>query len=201
MGEMFTRYHGRRSRWLVVAILFAGAIAGTTIMSPVLANLAGFGGVATATSQTRSVSCNAYAFQPVDSATGADYANAKRTRVGTGGSGFYSCDPGIPHRAVVTKVQFSIWDGSGSSEVKFCGLFRSGLTSSNVDTVQELASVPATGIAQAPGFARLTDSSIQNATIDTSAFVYWAQCNLPQAGQSLGIFGANVTFTISAANG
>jgi hypothetical protein len=98
-------------------------------------------------------------------------------------------------------VQFSIWDGSGSSEVKYCGLYRSGLTASGSDTIQELASTPATGIAEAPGYARLTDTSIQHATISNASYVYELQCNLPQAGQSLGIFGADVIYTISAANG
>jgi hypothetical protein len=101
----------------------------------------------------------------------------------------------------VTKVQFSIWEGSGSSEVKFCGLYRSGLAEAGSEVIQELAAVPPTGIAQAPGFARLTDTSIQNATINNNAFAYWLQCNLPQAGQSLGLYGADVWYTITAANG
>ena len=104
-------------------------------------------------------------------------------------------------RCWVTKVQVSVWDGSGSSEVKFCGLYRSGLTESSSETVQELAAFSPTGIAQAPGFARLTDTSIQNATVNTNSFAYWLQCNLGQAGQSLGLYGADVVYTITAANG
>jgi hypothetical protein len=69
------------------------------------------------------------------------------------------------------------------------------------ETVQELAALAPTGIAQAPGFARLTDTTIQNATIDNSKFSYWLQCNLEQAGQSLGLYGANVIYTISTTNG
>jgi hypothetical protein len=151
--------------------------------------------------QTRSVSCHAFDFSPVDTATGSDYALTKRYRTGTEGSGFFVCDPGLPHRAVVTKVQFSIWDGSGSSQVQYCGLYRSGLAESSSETVQELAAVPATGIAQAPGFARLTDTSIQNATVNNNSFAYWLQCNLGQAGQSLGLYGADVFYTITATNG
>jgi hypothetical protein len=157
----------------------------------------------TATSQTRSVSCHAFEFLPIDSATHGDYFNSKRIRADTAsGSGFFVCDPKLPTRAVVTKVQFSIWDGSGSSEMKFCGLYRSGLGGATVaETIIELAAVPPTGIAQAPGFARLTDTSIQNPTIDNSKYAYWLQCNIPQAGQSLGLYGADVIYTISAANG
>lgn len=158
-------------------------------------------GAAAATSQTRSASCHAFDFRPIDSATDYGYANTKRIRVGTAGSGFFTCNPGLPQRAVVTEVQFSIWDGSGSSEVKFCGLYRSGLSSASSEVVQALAQLPATGIAQAPGFARLTATSITHATVNTSSFAYWLQCNLEQAGQSLGLYGADVIYTISTANG
>jgi hypothetical protein len=103
---------------------------------------------------------------------------------------------------VVTKVQFSVWDGSGSSQMKDCGLYRAGLGGATAaESVLELAAVPPTGIAQAPGFARLTDTTIQNATIDNSRFSYWLQCNIEQAGQSLGLYGANVIYTISHTNG
>jgi hypothetical protein len=154
-----------------------------------------------AASQTRSTSCGPFDFQPVESDTQADYANAKRIRKGTSGTGFFSCNPSLPTRAVVTKVQFSVWDGSGSSQLKYCGLYRSGLTGPTSDNVQELAAVPGTGIDQAPGFARLSDTSIRNATIDTGKYVYWLQCNLEQSGQSLGLFGADVLYTITGANG
>jgi hypothetical protein len=64
-----------------------------------------------------------------------------------------------------------------------------------------MAAMPATGIATAPGLARLQDMTIGFATIDPTKYVYWLQCNLGQAGQSLGIFGADVIYKISAANG
>jgi hypothetical protein len=198
---MFARFASAHSRWATTAILLIGATLGVTVGSSVLAGLAGPDAVTAATTQSRSESCNAFGFVPVDSTTGSDYFNAKRIRAGTAGSGFFICNLALPARAVVTKVQFSIWDGSGSSEVKYCGLYRSGLDSTSFDTIQELAAVPATGIAQAPGFARLTDTTIQNSTIDNTNHSYWLQCNLGQYGQSLGIFGASVTYTITATNG
>jgi hypothetical protein len=183
-----------------VSTLLVGAVLAATLGAPFL-HLIGVGQVEAATQQTRSASCSAFDFVPLDSATQADFFNAKRIRAGTGGSGFFVCDPGLPSKAVVTKVQISIWDGSGSSEVKFCGLYRSGLESSTQDIVQEMAAMGPTGISEAGGFARLTDTSIQNATIDNTRFSYWIQCNLTQAGQSLGLFGADVIYTISATNG
>jgi len=172
----------------VVAVVAAGSFAPTAASSA-------------RTAQTRSVSCHAFNFTPLDTATGSNYASSKRYREGSAGSGFFVCNPALPHRAVVTKVQFSIWDGSGSSQVQFCGLYRSGLAEAGSEVVQELASMPATGIAEAPGFARLTDASIQNATVNNNGYAYWLQCALPQAGQSLGLYGADVYYTITAANG
>jgi hypothetical protein len=187
-----------RLAFLVAAVMVVSALAANAVVSgPGAASAA-----SSAATQTRSVSCSSFQFLPVDSATQSDYANSKRIRSGTSGSGFFSCNPGLPTRAVVTKVQFSIWDGSGSSELKFCGLYRAGLGDADgAESVQELAAVPPTGLAEAPGFARLTDTSIQRATIDNSKFSYWLQCNLGQAGQTLGLYGADVIYTIRNTNG
>src|SRR3954447_2848998 len=182
---------------LLPSVAIVSAIAAVVATSPFAATASSSARAA----QTRSVSCHAFSFTPLDTATVSNYASTKRYRDGAGGSGFFVCDPGLPNKAVVTKVQISIWDGSGSSEVKFCGLYRSGLAAATSETVQELAAFDPTGIAQAPGFARLTDTSIQNPTVNTQGFAYWLQCNLPQAGQSLGLYGADVYYTIAAANG
>lgn len=176
-----------------IALAFAAVVA-TSSLASITASSA-------TTTQTRSVSCHAFGFTPLDTATGSDYAATKRYRTGTDGSGFFVCDPGLPHRAVVTKVQFSVWDGAGSSQVQYCGLYRSGLYARNSETVEALASVPSTGLAEAPGFARLTDTSITNAVVNNNNYAYWLQCNLGQAGQSLGLYGADVYYTITATNG
>jgi len=193
----------RRARvWrgaLVVLVVSAASALGTS--AAVSGPRAAIASSPAATSQIRSASCHAFEFLPVDSATGSDYFNSKRIRSGTGGSGFFTCNPGLPTRAVVKKVQFSIWDGSGSSQMKFCGLYRSGLVGATSESIQELAAMPGTGIAQAPGFARLTDTTIKNAVVDNSKWAYWLQCNIEQAGQSLGLYGADVIYTISAVNG
>jgi hypothetical protein len=198
--EMFAmvRHSGvLRRAVLLSSVAIASAFAAVVATSSFAATAA----PSATAAQTRSVSCHAFDFTPLDTVTGSDFASTKRYRTGTDGSGFFVCNPGLPHRAVVTKVQFSVWDGSGSSEVRFCGLYRSGLAASSAETVQELAAFPATGIAQAPGFARLTDTSIQNATVNTNNYAYWLQCNLGQAGQSLGLYGADVFYTITATNG
>lgn len=192
----------RAGTWRTVSLLVSVSAASAFAAGVATSSFAASAASQASATQTRSVSCSAFGFVPVDSATGSDYFNSKRIRAGTSGSGFFVCNPGLPDRAVVTRVDFSIWDGSGSSQVKFCGLYRSGLGGATVaETVQELAALPATGIAQAPGFARLTDTSILNSTVNTRSYGYWLQCNLEQAGQSLGVYGADVYYKITPANG
>jgi hypothetical protein len=111
------------------------------------------------------------------------------------------CDPGLPNRAVVTTVQFTLRD-SASGDIKFCGLLRSGLAPQSATSYQVLASVPATPLGDPdPGTVRKTDTSIDFATIDNARFGYWLQCRLGGDGGDLGIYGASVTYQISAANG
>ena len=150
----------------------------------------------------RSASCSAFGFVPADSATGYDYAGGKRIPRLNGGKGFFVCPQGLPTRAVVTKVQFSIWDGNGLYELKYCGLYRSGLdTAANAETVR-LASMGPTGISQARASPSDPGASIQNATVDATNHVYGFECDLSgDGGESLGIYGTTVTYTISAANG
>jgi hypothetical protein len=191
-----------RGSWRAVVLLVSVSAASAFAAGVTTSSFGASAASPAAASQTRSASCSAFGFVPADSATSADYFNSKRIRAGTSGSGFFTCNPGLPDRALVTRVDVSIWDGSGSSQVKFCGLYRSGLTTAtSAETVQELAALPPTGIAQAPGFARLTDTSIRLAAVNTRSYGYWLQCNLEQAGQSLGLYGADVYYTITSTNG
>jgi hypothetical protein len=69
-------------------------------------------------------------------------------------------------------------------------------------------SVTNTGAADKPGVLRYTDSSISFATVDNANFAYSLQCQivyhdglLSSLGDRFGIIGADITYTISAANG
>jgi hypothetical protein len=153
------------------------------------------------TTHTRHVSCAASSFLPIDSATPYGMAGVYRIRTGTGGSGRFRCDPGIPNGAVVKRVRFTLADQSPNGAITQCALKRQGLQVGTVTTVNEMASVPATGIgSQQP--LRLADESISFATIDNSQYAYWLECLVPNLVESnLGIGGADITFTITAAKG
>ncbi len=121
------------------------------------------------------------------------------------------CDPGLPNRALVTKVQFTVSDTSVNWDIRNCGLFRTGLTPSTAGTVQELALVSPTGLAATPGTVRKTDSSIKHAIVDNTSWAYELQCQIdylfnpdlppPSSSKTSGIFGADVIYSISSTNG
>ncbi len=99
----------------------------------------------------------------------------------------------------MTKVGFTLRDASIDYQVHGCGLVRSGLTIATATSFQQLATVPDTN--GAPGIVRLADTSIQFATIDNTRFGYWLECAIAGDNPSVGIYGADVIYTISAANG
>ena len=106
----------------------------------------------------------------------------------------------LPDRAVVTKVQFTLFDTDASQEVSFCNLARHSITASTAGNPDVMASVAATGAAAKPGVVRRTDTSIAFATVHNASFSYQLECALG-LGIDVGIYGANVTYTISAVNG
>lgn len=145
---------------------------------------------------TRAVSSHGYDFAPldVDGSTSAHHDGTMRF-----GPGYFVCDPGLPHRAVVTKVQFTVRDEVFDSEIT-CGLFRSDLTVAGAGTYEALATVPGSGVGDEPNTVRLSTTLIAFPTIDNTKYAYWLQCHIPVDG-ALGVYGATVTYTITSANG
>jgi hypothetical protein len=64
-----------------------------------------------------------------------------------------------------------------------------------------MASVPATGINPYPGIVRLTDTTISKAYVDNTKWGYFLQCEPTYNSGNVGIYGADVTYTISSVNG
>jgi hypothetical protein len=160
-----------------------------------------------ATLQTRYASCNGLNFHPVESTTKFGYAQSPTTylfRDDNASSGFFVCDPALPHGATVTKVQFTVRDITDVSEVKYCSLVREGSAASTSYAVQPMAEAGGTGISEKPGITRLSDQTIAYATVDNAAWTYELQCAIRFSGivdHSAGIIGATITYKISAANG
>jgi hypothetical protein len=184
-------------------LMLAGVLVGATLVAPVSARVTGSGAEPAVTTYTRSASCAGLSFYPAD--TGTTYANAGTLRIRTDGSagGYFRCDPGLPHGAVVTRVRFTLEDGSSSGEAGPCSLRRSGLTTASASTYDVLASVSSTGVSAFPGTVRYADTTISNATINNGSYAYWLECWLTGwgGGPYFGLYGADISYTITATKG
>lgn len=163
-------------------------------------------GTAPAATQTRIASCSAWDFRALDSATEYAWVDRRTYRIGDSGDGWFACDADLPHRAVVTKVRFTGQDLHASAELEFCGLVRMALGTTG--DLQGMAfPIVRSGMDDRPGTIRRTDDSIEFATVDNGRFAYSLQCHISleagagTAGSVVSIIGADVTYTISSANG
>ena len=192
----------RSPRRMLAAGAAVGLTVGALLVSPVAARVTGLGAAPHAVGQTRTTTCGAMAFKPIDSGT--DFVGSGSGkymyRSGPAFDSEFLCPLELPDRAVVTKVQFTLFDTDASQEVSFCNLVRNSITASTAGNPDVMASVAATGAAAKPGVVRRTDTSIAFATIHNASFSYQLECALG-LGIGVGIYGANVTYAISAANG
>jgi len=191
--------------WIVpsprsLAFLFIGAVLGALLLGP--------GQATGVTTYTRSVSCSGFNFNPIDATTQKAWHPTERYLYRTGsaaGDGYFLCDPGLPHKAVVTRVRFTLFDSTDVTEIRYCALFRGALAATFPSPApNEIAQVPTTGHVEKPGKVRLQDTSINFATIDNSQYAYWLQCQMygdPRDYDEVGLYGAEVTFRITASNG
>jgi hypothetical protein len=188
---------GARHALAGLFVFALAALAGGTLIAPAASE------AVTTTAYTRSASCAGLSFYPTDS--DATYANdgTLRFRNTQDGTGVFRCDPGLPNGAVVSMVQFTLLDNSSPGGLSNCGLVRSGLTTTTATSYQSLATVPDTSEDAKPGIVRLSDSSIQFGTVDNTKFGYWLECQIYalSLGPSVGIYGADVVYTITAAKG
>ena len=181
-----------------VALVLVGMVAGLGLV----AVHSVIGTADAASMQTHAASCSGYDFHTVDSATSFAYSSTLIYRVsGTdGGSGFFICDPMLPNKAVVTKVQITVHDSVLRSWLTGCGLYRVNETTTNTGAAQELASFPESSDT---GDQRMVDTSILNATVDNTSYAYEIQCQIAGTDTSMyvGIYGATVTYKIGSTNG
>jgi hypothetical protein len=159
--------------------------------------------VSSATYYTRAASCHGFNFFPNTSAINYTWASAARVATSVETS-LFVCDPNLPHKAIVTKVQFTLQDGSSAGNLQNCALVRSSLVPTSAGGFEVMASVPATSYLLAPGNIRLTTSTISYATVDLANHAYYVQCEVFILGgpnSQVGIFGADIIYKITAGNG
>lgn len=189
---------GRTATVFVAGLLAASALTGSVAAAP----------ATVASTLTRTTSCAGMNFHPIDSRT--DFRWDERTlwRRTNAGDGWFFCDPGLPNKATVTKVGFTVDDQLTEAEVRFCALVRINLASGASATPVAMAVLASTGMEERPGVVRQTLGSISHAVIDESKYAYWLQCQINfdltldgMAAEYAGIIGATVTYRISSTNG
>jgi hypothetical protein len=193
---MAGRRNSRRRR-LLASVFVTGSSAGAVLVIALGAALLGGAPAADAvTVYTRSASCAGLDFYPTDSGT--EYSNSSTLRIRTSGAGtgVFRCDPGLLTGAHVTKVQFTFANPISPWDF-YCNYVRSGLTVATATSFDVIAHAP-----EAPSgpVVRVSTTAISNGTIDNSKYGYWLECQLPITANT-GLYGADVIYTISAANG
>jgi hypothetical protein len=178
-----------------LAFVLIGAALGATLIAPVTARVTG-SAVEPAAIQTRIASCAGSGFYPDGDEVYETSGTVRESEAQT----TLRCAVALPHRAVVTKVRFTVEDGSISGIVGPCTLKRVGLAAAKAETEQTLASVPPTDLNDFSGARRLATTSITLATVDNGKFAYWLECFV-NSSPFIGVYGADVTYTISSANG
>jgi hypothetical protein len=193
-----------RSTLLVLTGALVVGLAGT------LLTLFGRGGAAVAaTVYTRSASCGANDFFP---ALSTNYYTLSPDdgvvfRAAPDNPTEFVCNPRLPNGATVTRVDFTFRDNSSSGSVTKCGLYRSSLLASSAGFTQAVGVVAGTTDAGTPGTVRRSTTTINNGQVQNANFAYLMRCQvdpaaLPISGlPTIGIFGADVGFTITASMG
>src|SRR5262245_55599305 len=195
---MSTSLIGRvlRPATLLVAGMLLGQVTIAVTTSPTSA----------ATVQTRVSSCAGPSFHPLESSIRYQPNGRGITlHASAGGSDhLFACDPKLPHKAVVTKVRFTVSDYSEVMDVRDCSLLRASLGAAFA-VPEVMGSVPTTGVTAEPEQIRMSDVTIRRATIDNALYGYWLQCDMHVGGADdsgfVQIIGAVVTYTISSTNG
>jgi hypothetical protein len=183
-----------------VGVLCLGIVLGAALVGPVMA---GHGTKASAAAtQARAVSCHAFDFHPLSSGIAFEVTDDAYIWKKSPESATFACGIELPQRAIVTKVQFTVWDDDDEDRLDDCSLRESGLPAISAAGIHTIAEVVTPSDNQMPGTVRVSTTDIDNGTINNIAWAYYLQCTFVGNGLgSVGIYGADVQFKITAANG
>lgn len=123
--------------------------------------------------------------------------NARWIAGGTAADDAYMFAPvSLPDSAVVTEVEFYVYDNSSTYEVS--GELRRQTFGASGTTI--MASTAGSGTTATPATTSLTDSTIGNSTIDNSSYSYYLKFNTKENNSNLRIYGVRITYTVLQAN-
>jgi hypothetical protein len=145
---------------------------------------------------TRHFSCAGTAWENAFASN--TYSVNNSEKYATGGSALFRCSLAIPDGAVITAANFGVVDTNATGSLS-CSVWRTNMATS-VGGETQLASV-ATTAAGTPGATRISDTTINQPTIDNDIYAYFAQCFVSGSDATVGVYGANVTYTVTGGQG
>jgi hypothetical protein len=155
-----------------------------------------------ATLLSRQFSCPGSGFSTIFAEFGHN-TDTEGLRYLIGGAGVLRCPVHLPNNAVVTGVTFTVLDADNSpttDNVEACRLLRTDLTiptgaEENVSTPVSTSGTPGEVALAAPSLVAAATA------IANGSWAYSFECKLNSGTVDNGIYGAVVTYTVSAANG
>jgi len=174
-----------------MSLLAIGCMMGAMLMAPA---------AGATTYLNRSASCAGVNFYPDNSGTPWGTAGSLRYRAGAGGNGIFRCNPALPNGAIVTKVQFTVWNQNLGGSFVSCGMTRSSLLYTTSSSDWQTMTGQITMSPAITDAVRAGSSTISYGTINDQDHAYSVYCELPTISD-MGIYGADVLYKITAAKG
>jgi hypothetical protein len=205
---------GPTRRWSRVSLILIGILLGSLLVRPAVAHVGtwahnwtvhikprvqAYGDarwVRKAAVQTGYSSCAGSAWESVLDGTIFQTSNSLKYRTGGTTPAVFRCGVQLPHGATITAARFSVKD-SDATDVT-CSLWRTDMVSDIGSDSPNMASVSTTGT---PGDVQISDTTIANGVVDNGQYSYFVQCDDLGSTASVGIYGANIEYTVSGLKG
>jgi hypothetical protein len=205
---------GPGRRWSRVSLILIGILLRSLLVRPAMGHVAGWAHnwtvhlkprvvalgdsrwVRKAAVQTGYFSCAGTAWESVLEGTIFQTSNSLKYRTGGTTPAVFRCGVQLPHGATITAARFSVKD-SDATDVT-CSLWRTDMVTDIGSDNPSMASATTTGT---PGNVQISDTSVTNAMVDNGQYSYFVQCDDLGSTASVGIYGANIEYTVSGLNG
>jgi hypothetical protein len=205
---------GPGRRWSRFSLILIGILLGSLFVHPAVAHVASWAHnwtvhirprvkaygdsrwVRKAAVQTGYSSCAGSAWESVLEGTIFQTSNSLKYRTGGTTPAVFRCGVQLPHGATITAARFSVKD-SDATDVT-CSLWRTDMVSAIGSDGPSMASVSTT---DTPGNVQISDTTVTNAVVDNGQYSYFVQCDDLGSTASVGIYGANIEYTVSGLKG
>jgi hypothetical protein len=147
--------------------------------------------------QTGYFSCAGTAWESVLEGTTFETSGSLKYRTGGPPTALFRCNAQLPEGATIQAVRFTVKDADAVDDVT-CALWRTDMTTTIGTDPPEMAIVATSG---APGAVQISDPTVIDALVDNARYSYFLQCDDVGSTASMGIYGANIEYTVSGLNG